>query len=205
MGKKRCMAECEQTREEWTVSPPYVPLLLCRQGSNLPCARPPAVLPTPRIPMRKKGRATSVKRHWFILFLCTVFHPSRLFKMFLQIWPLLSYFICATTSLVLNSGVLINLDAPVSGVTRLESPTATTSSTWAPVCDANLYGTPPLAGCREAVAKLRNYGEGAIVPYRQRGSPLFPGVLSLPARYSSCNFDFGLIRYDWLFIRLTAC
>ena len=50
VGKKRCMAECEQTgegREEWTVSPPYVPLLLCRQGSNLPCARPPAVLPTP--------------------------------------------------------------------------------------------------------------------------------------------------------------
>jgi len=46
VGKKRCMAECEQTgegREEWTVSPPYVPLLLCRQGSNLPCARPPAV------------------------------------------------------------------------------------------------------------------------------------------------------------------
>lgn len=126
-------------------------------------------------------------------------------RMFLQIWPLLSYFICATISLVLNSGILINLNAPVSGVTRLESPTATPLSTWAPVCDANLYGTPPLAGCREAVAKLRNRGEGAIVPYRQRGSPLFPGALSLPARYSSCKFDFGLIRYDWLFIRLTAC
>jgi len=29
VGKKRCMAECEQTgegREEWTVSPPYLAL-----------------------------------------------------------------------------------------------------------------------------------------------------------------------------------
>ena len=124
-----------------------------------------------------------------------------------QIWVFLCFFICATTSLVLNSGLPINLHATASGPPRLELPSgtssATPSSTWAPVCDAARYGTPPLAGCREALAGLRDYSPGVIVPYRQRGSPLFPGAFSLPARYSSCKSDFSLTRDNWPFNRLT--
>jgi len=162
-----------------------------------------------RIPMRKKGRATSVKKTLVHTLLMYRLPSIKIIQDVSSNLAPAKFFIYVTISLVLNSGVLINLDTPVSGVIRLESPIATSSATlsltWAPVCDANLYGTPPLAGCREAFAKLRNYGEGTIVPYRQRGSPLFPGVISLPARYSSCKYDFGLIRYDWLFIRLMAC